>query len=99
MDALLEWLHEAHGPLATALEKAAGRRRTLACQQRWSQEAGRGYGILNRIVHANPEHWAHGMGGIANAEQASLGPLGEPIELDGEQLHLLPALDRLHYRL
>ena len=93
MDRNLEALRDEGGEFAATLnvgERESGnesgfeRRREGACS---------GYGILNGEVDADTANGRHGVGRVADAEQAGAVPAGESVDLDGEKFQLIPTGD------
>jgi len=49
-----------------------------------------GDGVLNGEIDADAADGRHGVGGVADAEQAAAGPVAQAIDGDGEQLDVTP---------
>ena len=71
-------------PGEVALPQAAG-------AQWLGQQVGRGHRVLDREVDPHPADWRHGVGGVADAQQARPVPPPQPIDLDRERLDVVPA--------
>ena len=59
------------------------------------QDIGRRHRVLDGQIDAHAADRRHGVGGIADAEQARPRPLLQPVHRHGEQLDLVEILDRL----
>ena len=90
----LEALREANGEGAAALHTGEGALRDdaglEALAKRRDEQVGGGDGILDGEVDADAADGRHGVGGVADAEQAGAMPAAEVIDLDGERLELRP---------
>ena len=62
-------------------------------EQRFGEDVGGGDGVLNGDVDADASDGGHGVGGVADAEESGRGPLDEAVDLDGEELDLVPGVD------
>lgn len=51
-----------------------------------------GDGVLNGEIDADTTDGGHGVGGIADAEEAAARPVAQAIDSDGEQLYVAPIL-------
>ena len=49
-----------------------------------------GDGVLNGEVDADSTDGGHGVGGVADAEEAAAGPVAQAVDGDGEQLDVAP---------
>ncbi len=58
-----------------------------------SEDAGGGHGVLNGEVDADAADGRHGVGGVADAEQAGAVPACEAVDLNGEEFDLVPGGD------
>ena len=63
----------------------------LPSRHRPGEDVRRGDRVLDGEVDADPADRRHGMGGVADREQAGPVPGRQPVELDGQQLDLVPA--------
>jgi len=61
-----------------------------SCGQNGSENICGGDGVLNGEIDADSPDGGHGVGGIADAEQAAAGPLAQAIDGHGEQLDVAP---------
>ena len=57
------------------------------------EDVGGGYGVLEGDVDADAADGGHGVGGVADAEQAGEDHCEEAVDLDGEELDLVPGVD------
>jgi len=55
------------------------------------EDVGGGDGVLNSEVDADAADGRHGVGSVADGEEAGQVPAGEVVDLHGEQFHLVPA--------
>ena len=58
----------------------------------FGEDVGGGDGVLNGEVDADAADGGHGVGGVADAEEAGEMPAVEAIDLDAEKLDLIPAV-------
>ena len=86
----LDLLRDARRELAPALNQGEREIDGLTCTQIRSDNAGSGDGVLNGEIDANASGWRHGVGGIADAQEAWTMPPLEAINLYGQQLDLSP---------
>jgi hypothetical protein len=89
----LEALGAADGGLAVGLDVAEVPVGEGAGAERFGEDLGRGDGVLERDVDADATDGGHGVGCIADAEEAGKRPAFEVIDLDGEQLDLVPGVE------
>ena len=82
----LKALGDASGKFAAALdvrEREFGDEAGFECGR---EDACGGYRVLNGEVDADAAYRRHGVGGVADAEQAGTVPAGEAVDLDREKL-------------
>ena len=91
----LNRLRDLGRPLAPLLHRAQiiGARAPLAKRHR--QNIRRRHRVLDREVDTHAADRAHRMRRIADAEQPLARPFAQPIDLHGQQAHLVEALDAL----
>ena len=89
----LKGLGDACGEFAAALDVGEGELGDDAGLEGGGEDAGGGDGVLNGEVDADAADGRHGVGGVADAEQAGAVPAGEAVDLDGEKLDLVPVGD------
>ena len=95
-DAVGEDLHSlgvAHGAFAVVLDAAQIVHGGGAAEQGFGEEVGGGDCVLQGDVDADAADGGHGMGRVADAEQAGGAPLLKVVDLDGEELDLVPGVD------
>jgi len=90
VNADLEELGDASGEFAAVLDAREGELGDKAGGEHRCENAGGRYGILNGEVDADAADGRHRVGGVADAEKAGAVPAGEVIDLDGEELDLIP---------
>jgi hypothetical protein len=61
--------------------------------QRFGEDVGGGDGILKGDVNADASDGGHGMCGVADAEESGDTPVAEAVDLDGEELDLVPWIE------
>ena len=66
---------------------------TFLSQQRQRQDIGGRDGVLNREIDADAADRRHGVGRIADAEQPGPVPLLQTVDLDRQQLHVVPGFE------
>ena len=86
----LEGLRDAGGEFAAVLDSSEGELGDDAGGKDGREDARGGYGVLNGEVDADAADGGHGVGGVADAEEAGEVPAGEAVDLDGEKLDLVP---------
>ncbi len=86
----LRELHRQEPPLLDGVEVLFGH---LAGPQRRRQNVRRRHRVLNGEIDADPADRRHGVRSVADAEQARPVPLPQPVNRDGQELHIVPALD------
>jgi hypothetical protein len=94
----LERLGEAGGELAAVLDLFEGEfgDRGAAVEigeEGLGEDVGGGDGILDGEVDADASDGGHGVGGVADAEEAGGEPAFEMVDLDGKELDLIPGGD------
>ena len=88
----LESLRFASGRFATPLNGGQALFAERATLQRRREDVRAGHGVLDREIDPDAADGRHGVGRIADEQQAGFVPLGQTIELNGEQLHLTPVV-------
>ena len=96
LDGELQMLRHVGWPFAAFLDAGEDFLGDALFTQGRGEDIGRCDGVLDSEVHADSSDGRHGMRGIANAEQAGEMPPREVIDLHGEQLDLVPAIEFLH---
>ena len=96
MDDDLEGLGDAGGELAAVLDVVEGELGDDAGGEYGREDAGGGDGVLNGEVDADAADGGHGVGGVADAEEAGAVPAVETVDLDGEELDLVPVGDLVY---
>ena len=86
-------LHRPGGEFPAALNGVKILVGDLASQKTRRQDVGRGDGILNCEVDADAADRGHGVGGIADAQQAGPVPAPQPVDRDGQQLDVGPVAE------
>ena len=61
--------------------------------ERVGEDVGGGDGVLQGDVDADAADGRHGVRGVADAEQAGEPPAFEVVDLDGEELDLVPGVE------
>ena len=89
----LDALGAADGELAVVLDGAEIVDGEGAVAEGLGEEVCGGYGVLQGDVDADAADGGHGVGGIADAEEAGGVPALEMIDLDGEELDIVPGGD------
>ena len=64
-----------------------------AAEQGFGEEVGGGDCVLQGDVDTNAADGGHGMGRVADAEQAGRTPFLKMVDLDGQELDLVPGVD------
>ena len=93
VDRRLEGLGDFGGEFATVLDSCEGEFGDEGFAEGGGEDAGGGYGVLNGEVDADAAYGGHGVGGIADAEQAREVPALKTIDLNGEEFELSPVGD------
>jgi hypothetical protein len=93
VDEDLEGLSDAGGEFAAMLDVREGEFGDDPGGQDGCEDAGGSNGVLNGEVDADAADGGHGVGGVADAEEAGEVPAGEAIDLDGEEFDLGPVGD------
>ena len=96
MDDALEGLSDAGGELAAVLDSFQSEFGDDAGGEYGREDAGGGYGVLNGEVDADASDGGHGVGGVADAKEAGAVPAGEAVDLDGQELDLIPIGDLIY---
>ena len=91
MDEELEALRHLGWPFPAALYLHQVALAQVSIGQRFRQQVRGGNSVLDRQVDADAADRRHGVGGIANAQQAGPAPLLQAIDLDCQQVDVLPA--------
>ena len=65
----------------------------FAAEKGFSEEVGGGDCVLQGDVDAYAADGGHGMGCVSDAEEAGGAPLLKAVDLDGEELDLVPGVD------
>ena len=94
----LEGLRDTRGQLAAALnpDEQDVTDRQIPCMRRTqyrSEDARSSHRILNREIDADTADRGHGVGRIADAEQAGKTPAAQAVDLDWKERDLIPRLD------
>ena len=96
VDRDLKGLCDAGGELAALLDMAECEVGDDAGGERGGEDACCGYGVLDGEVYSDAADRGHGMGGIADTEEAGTVPAGKAVDLDGEELDLAPVGDLVY---
>jgi hypothetical protein len=89
----LKGLGDAGGEFAALLDVREGEFGDNAGGEDRREDAGGGYGVLNGEVDADAADGGHGVGSVADAEEAGTVPASEAVDLNGEELDLAPACE------
>jgi hypothetical protein len=94
MDHHLKTLGDSGGELAAVLDLGEGEAGDYYSagtgDKGGGEDAGGSYGILDGEVDANAADGGHGVGGVADTEEAGAVPVLEAVDLNGEELDLVP---------
>ncbi len=89
----LEGLCDACGELAAALDVGQGDLGDEGRTEWAGEDVGCGYSVLDGEVDAEAAYGRHRVGGVADAEQSGEVPALETVDLDREQIELIPGSD------
>lgn len=96
MSKRLNSLRDARGEFTATLDSREIVLAEIAAQQRFGEDVGGGDRILNGEIDSDSAGGRHGMGSVADAEQSRSMPSAKAVDLDREQLDLIPAGDFVH---
>ena len=89
----LDALGVVDGALAVVLDAGEVVGCGSAGEKGFGEHVGGGYGVLEGDVDADAADGGHGVGGVADAEEAGGGPLLEAIDFHGEELDFVPGVE------
>ena len=92
----LDGLHQPRRQHAPLLHLAQHLERNRPLLQRPGKNIGRGDCVLNGEIDADAADRRHGVGRVADAQQAGLIPALQPVDTHGQELHVVPGGDLLH---